>query len=67
VTVFLVIEAIDRLRNSIEINGKVMPINAVIGIIMNTFLFFILGDGHDEHSHGHSGHSHDSEKECHWG
>ncbi|KAL6636353.1 cation efflux protein [Neocallimastix sp. 'constans'] len=57
VTVFLVIEAIDRLRNPIEINGKVMLFTAVIGIIMNILLFFILGDGHDGHGHAH-GHVH---------
>jgi len=62
VTVFLVIEAIDRLRHPIEINGKVMLITSIIGIIMNVLLFFILGDGHDHghgHAHGHAhGHSH---------
>lgn len=59
VTIFLVIEAIDRLRNPIEINGKIMLFTAVVGIIMNILLFFILGDGSDGHGHGHShGHSH---------
>lgn len=59
VTILLVIEAIDRLRNPIEINGKVMLFTAIVGIIMNVLLFFILGDGHDGHGHGHShGHSH---------
>jgi len=63
VTIFLVIEAIDRLRHPIEINGKMMLFTAVIGIIMNILLFFILGDGHDGHSHGHShGHGHGHNK-----
>jgi len=36
-----------------------MLFTAVVGIIMNILLFFILGDGSDGHGHGHShGHSH---------
>ncbi|KAI9189693.1 hypothetical protein H9P43_001126 [Blastocladiella emersonii ATCC 22665] len=67
VTAFLVVEAIDRLRNPLPINGRVMLGTAAMGLVVNLILIFALGHGHDHghghgHSHGHHGHSHGDEE-----
>lgn len=50
-TFILVSESLDRLRNPKEINGKLMIIVALLGVIANVILFKILGG---QHGHGHS-------------
>ncbi|ORZ16824.1 cation efflux family-domain-containing protein [Lobosporangium transversale] len=64
-TLALVVEAYDRIRNPININGKTMAIIAGLGVFVNIILMFVLGGHHhhhgDDHEHGHShgfGHSH---------
>jgi len=71
-TIGLVIGAIDRLKNPVEINSKIMLITAIIGVFINIILAFTLhshdhghGHGHD-HSHGHEhGHIHENSHEEH--
>jgi zinc transporter 2 len=63
-TIGLVIGAIDRLKNPVEINSKIMLITAVIGVFINIVLAFTLHSHDHGHSHGHShghdhGHGHD--------
>jgi len=55
-TIGLVIGAIDRLRNPVEINAKIMLITAIAGVCINIILAFTLHGDHD-HAHGHA-HSH---------
>ncbi|KAG0284588.1 hypothetical protein BGZ97_008128 [Linnemannia gamsii] len=64
-TVFLLMEAYERIQNPQAIDGKTMCIVASIGVLINIILAFALGHdhGHDhgDHDHGHShntGHSH---------
>ncbi|CAO3638621.1 unnamed protein product [Mucor hiemalis] len=62
-TAFLVHEAIQRIKNPQVINAKLMCITAVIGVIVNIILAYVLG-GHHGHSHGEDGgrgHSHGEE------
>lgn len=58
-TAWLVTEATERIvKMNYEINGLVMLITAVLGLITNLLMFKILhSDGHG-HSHGGHGHSH---------
>jgi len=73
-TIGLVIGAIDRLRNPVEINAKVMLITAIAGVIINIILAFTLEHGSmagHNHSHAHA-HAHafshsdsDSDSESH--
>lgn len=61
------IEAVKRFQNPVEIQSTEMLIIAVIGLVVNVIVAFILG-GHDhEHGHGHDhdhkhDHEHDHEK-----
>ncbi|KAG0320679.1 hypothetical protein BGZ99_004363 [Dissophora globulifera] len=66
-TLLLVVEAYDRVRHPIDIDGKTMSVVAGLGVFVNIILMFVLGghhhhhgDEHDhEHGHGHGhGHSH---------
>ncbi|ORX41755.1 hypothetical protein BCR36DRAFT_587778 [Piromyces finnis] len=59
-TIGLIIGAINRLKNPVEINAKVMLITSIAGVIINIILALTLEHGHSHsHSHGHShGHSH---------
>lgn len=65
-TIGLIIGAIDRLRNPVEINAKIMLITAIIGVLINITLAFTLE--HDSlHCHGHEhihiqGHDHGHER-----
>lgn len=53
---FLLLEAIDRLKNPTEVDSRVMLIVAGLGVLINIILGFVLYDGH---AHDHSGdHSH---------
>lgn len=53
---FLLLEAVDRLRHPAEVDSKVMLIVAGLGVIINIILGFVL---YDNHAHDHSGdHSH---------
>jgi len=57
VTGILLFEAVGRIMEPQPIDGKIMTILAIIGILINIILMFVLGG----HSHGHShehGHSH---------
>ncbi|KAF9191770.1 hypothetical protein BGZ50_009142 [Haplosporangium sp. Z 11] len=63
-TFMLVVEAYDRVRNPIEVDGKTMSIIAGLGVFVNIVLMFVLGGHHHhhhggdhEHGHGH-GHGH---------
>ncbi|KAG0231567.1 hypothetical protein BGW41_002170 [Actinomortierella wolfii] len=66
-TCMLVIEAYDRVRHPIDIDGKTMSIVAALGVFVNICLMFVLGGHHhhhgddDHHHHGHEeegSHSH---------
>jgi len=65
-TVVLVIEAVHRISEPEEVDGKIMFITALFGLIVNILMIKILhghGHGHEHgHSHGHS-HSHDHKHE----
>ncbi|ORX77094.1 cation efflux protein, partial [Anaeromyces robustus] len=50
-TIGLVIGAIDRLRNPVEINAKVMLITAIAGVIINIILAFTLEHDSKEDNH----------------
>lgn len=54
ITFYLVLEAIERLRNPVEINGATMMVVAILGVIINGIIGFLL-HGHD-HPHQHSYH-----------
>jgi len=62
-TIWLVYEAINRMINPQDVNGKIMFIVACCGIIVNIAMSGILHQGHGHHHHGHHhhhhGHSHD--------
>jgi len=57
VTVYLVYEAINRIVNKPEVNGKVMFITACLGVTVNIAMGVILITGGHGHSHGIQGHS----------
>ncbi|KAF9109049.1 hypothetical protein BGX27_008051 [Mortierella sp. AM989] len=62
-TFMLIVEAYDRVRHPIDIDGKNMSIVAGLGVFVNILLMFVLGGHHhhhgDDHEHGHShGHGH---------
>ncbi|KAF9205666.1 hypothetical protein BGZ49_003727 [Haplosporangium sp. Z 27] len=65
-TALLVIEAYDRVRHPIDVDGKTMSIVAGLGVFVNITLMFVLGGHHhhhgDDHDHEHSdnelGHTH---------
>ncbi|KAI9019740.1 cation efflux family-domain-containing protein [Hyaloraphidium curvatum] len=61
-TAALVYEAVGRLRNPVDIDGRMMVITAAIGVGVNILLAVILGGHHHGHDHGgHEGHSHGKE------
>ncbi|TPX57968.1 hypothetical protein PhCBS80983_g03446 [Powellomyces hirtus] len=61
-TAFLVWEAIERVRNPVPIDGRIMFCTAAVGVCVNIVLGFTLHGGHDHghggHGHSHGGHSH---------
>ncbi|KAG0035454.1 hypothetical protein BGZ81_008000 [Podila clonocystis] len=57
-TILLVMEAYDRVRHPIDIDGKTMSIIAGLGVCVNVVLMFVLGGHHHHHGHSH-GHGHD--------
>ncbi|KAF9312011.1 hypothetical protein BG003_006739 [Podila horticola] len=57
-TLLLVMEAYDRVRHPIDIDGKTMSIIAGLGVCVNVVLMFVLGGHHHHHGHSH-GHGHD--------
>jgi len=64
IIIYLFIEAIHRLIDPEEIDGKVMLITACVGLICNFISIFTLhscGGEHEHHHHGHS-HNHDEPK-----
>lgn len=61
-TVVLVIFAIERLLNPEPVNGPLMLLLGVIGLVVNLALGLVLGHGGHDHGHGHGhGHTHDVE------
>ncbi|GJJ78015.1 hypothetical protein EMPS_10374 [Entomortierella parvispora] len=64
-TLLLVIEACDRVRHPVDVDGKTMSVIAGLGVFVNVLLMFVLGGHHhhhgdDDHEHGHEhGHGHD--------
>ncbi|KAF9408367.1 hypothetical protein BGZ94_002337 [Podila epigama] len=56
-TAFLLMEAVERIKNPQPIDGKTMCIVAAIGVVINIILAFALGHDHS-HGHGHD-HGHD--------
>lgn len=68
-TIWLVVEAVDRIVNPVEVNGLIMMITAVFGFVCNIVMFkFLHSHGHSHggqgcsHGHGHgaeNGHSHE--------
>ncbi|KAF9287220.1 hypothetical protein BGZ74_001154 [Mortierella antarctica] len=70
-TAFLLMEAVERIKNPKEIDGKTMCIVASIGVVINIILAFALGHDHSHGGHGHDhghdhnhGHSHSHEHEA---
>jgi zinc transporter 2 len=65
IIIYLFIEAIHRLIDPEEINGKVMLITACVGLICNFISIFTLhscgGEHGHHHHHGHN-HNHDEPK-----
>ncbi|KAG9066285.1 hypothetical protein KI688_001506 [Linnemannia hyalina] len=63
-TLLLIIEAYERVKHPIDVDGKTMSIVASLGVFVNIVLMFVLGGHHhhhgdDDHEHGHGhGHSH---------
>ncbi|MES1910607.1 MAG: hypothetical protein MHM6MM_003178 [Cercozoa sp. M6MM] len=64
-TGWLVYEAVQRLQDPPEVNGKVMFIVAAIGIGVNLVLMSTLHQGGHGHSHGGHGHSHGGHSHSH--
>lgn len=59
-TLALLYEAVQRILHPTDVNGRLMFIIAVVGLIINGIMAFILhGSGHG-HSHGDGGHAHDN-------
>jgi zinc transporter 2 len=66
-TIWLLVEAIDRVKNPQNIDGEIMLITAVCGLFFNLIQMSILHQGDDHfhmggggHDHGHDhGHSHE--------
>lgn len=70
--IWLFIEAIHRIVDPEEIDGLVMLITAVVGLVFNFISIFTLhscgGHHHHGHDHGHDhghGHSHGKEEKNH--
>jgi zinc transporter 2 len=62
IIIYLFIEAIHRLIDPEEINGKVMLITACVGLICNFISIFTLHSCGGEHGHHHHGHSHNHDE-----
>lgn len=60
ISVGIWIEAVKRFQHPVAVRSTEMLIIAVIGLVVNVIVAFILG-GHD---HAHSGHGHDHEHEA---
>ncbi|KAK9904349.1 hypothetical protein WJX75_010009 [Coccomyxa subellipsoidea] len=58
VTGVLVFEAIGRIINPSPVDGKVMFILALVGVVINLSIMAILGGHGHGHSHGEGGHDH---------
>lgn len=60
-TLYLVVEAINRIRNPVEINGIFMFFIALAGLFVNVLMAVTLGHGHshDDHLMEHEDHTHD--------
>ncbi|KAF0408911.1 cation efflux protein [Gigaspora margarita] len=56
-TLYLCVEAYDRLKNPVQVDGKTMCIVATIGVFVNIVLMLVLGHNHG-HGHSHHGHKH---------
>jgi len=52
-TGILFVEAIDRVRNPVDVDGKIMVIVASVGIVVNLLLAYVLFQS--GHSHSHDG------------
>ena len=61
--IFLFIEAIHRLFDPEEIDGKIMLITACVGLGCNLISIFTLHSCGGHHGHHHHGHSHGNEAE----
>ena len=63
-TVVLCMEAVDRFLHPEPVDGQIMFITALMGLLVNLAMMRILhqdlGGGHGGHSHSHGGHSHGS-------
>lgn len=64
ITIWLVIEAIQRIFIEYDIEGEIMLLTAVLSLVFNLVLINILhqGPGHDhdhDHGHAHEGGEHD--------
>ena len=59
--IWLLIEAVERCVNPEEIDGEIMLITAVVGLLCNIVNIFTLhscGGGHSHHDHHHVDHDH---------
>lgn len=63
ITIWLVYEAAERVVSHDEVDGKLMFITAIFGLVCNLVMMKVLHSGHDhDHGHGHShSHGHDHE------
>jgi cation diffusion facilitator family transporter len=52
-TAWLVAEAIDRITNPEDVNGLVMLVTALAGLVANIIMALLLGHGHHHHHHHH--------------
>eukprot|EP00835_Amoeboradix_gromovi_P000573 NODE_20_length_39102_cov_0.325513.p10 type:complete len:310 gc:universal NODE_20_length_39102_cov_0.325513:4248-3319(-) len=52
-TGILLMEAIARIQNPVDINAPVMLITSTLGLIVNLIVLYILGGHHHGHSHSH--------------
>jgi solute carrier family 30 (zinc transporter), member 2 len=65
-TYILVVEAVERFEKPQAVEGWVMILIAVLGLVANLVMLQVLGHaghGHGGHGHSHGGHGHDGEKE----
>lgn len=61
-TLVLILEAIDRIINPVEVDGKIMLITASLGLLFNLIMVKILHSSGD-HSHHNCSHKYPSEEE----
>ena len=65
IIIYLFIEAIHRIVDPEPIDGEIMLITAVVGLVCNIISIFTLhsfGGGHS-HGHDHSSHAHNENKD----